>query len=69
MRKGMKKYISPIADVVVLNTKVKIMQEVQGNPRGSYDVNPLNPDNPITIGGDDEPGNANTYHVSLWDED
>ena len=68
MMKGMKIYISPIADVVVLNTKVKFMQE-DGTPKGSYDVNTLTPDNPITIGGDDEPGNANTYHVSLWDED
>ena len=69
MMKGMKIYISPIADVVVLNTKAKFMQGLDGTPNGSYDVNPLNPDNPITIGGDDEPGNANTYHVSLWDED
>ena len=65
----MKKYMSPIADVVVLNTKAKFMQVVDGTPKGSYDVNTLTPDNPITIGGDDESGNANTYNVSLWDED
>ena len=63
----MKKYITPLADVVVLNTKVKFMQ-VDGNPKGSFDVNPLNPEEPIVIGGD-ETDNANTYNVSLWDEE
>ena len=63
----MRIYISPSTDIVMLNTMEQFMEEQNGNPRGSYVVDPLEPNDPITIGGDDE--NANSYNVSLWEEE
>ncbi len=54
----MRKYERPWAEPVMLETGEKIMLY------GSYDVNELNPEENVDIGGDE----ANEFKSSLWDE-
>ena len=64
----MKTYIKPLTDIVILNTVSDMMYdgEVDGQPYGSLNVNPLTPvEEKETIGGDD----ANSFNKSLWDEE
>ena len=61
----MKTYIKPLTDIVFLNTSSDSMQQINNDPKGSYDVNQLTPVEEETIGGDD----ANSFNKSLWDEE
>ena len=61
----MKTYIKPLTDIVFLNTLSDSMQQINNDPKGSFDVNQLIPVEEETIGGDD----ANSFNKSLWDED
>ena len=63
----MKFYEKPETDIVILHTTVNTLTEdVPGEPKGSYNVNPLNPDAPITIGDDDD--DFAPVNRSLWDQ-
>lgn len=62
----MKKYERPLSEVLLLNTRIAVMQDNQGEPNGSYVVNDLKEDiDPVVIGGDDA---ANSFRTSLWDD-
>ena len=62
----MKFYEKPETDIVILHTTVNTLtDEVPGEPKGSYNVKPLNQDTPITIGDDDD---ITPVNRSLWDQ-
>ena len=61
----MKQYHTPITDIVALNTRSGYLDERDGVPAGSYEVEKLEGDPNIEeIGSDD----ANTFQSSLWEE-
>ena len=62
---GKRTYHKPFSKVLEFHTKYDSM--VQGDPRGSYEVNEFEENDPIVIGGDDDDGNAAKYNKSLWD--
>ena len=61
----MKAYQRPVSEIISLQLKAGVLNDFEGAPKGSYDVERLDKD-PITeeIGGDD----ANVFSKSLWEE-
>lgn len=60
----MKTYIKPISEIIPSTTSGCILLE------GSHKVVPLNPVDPIDIGGEERPETpANSFDKSLWDEE
>lgn len=62
----MKRYERPLSEILLLDTRMAVMQNNQGEPNGSLKVNGLGKDIPVVeIGGDD---NANSLKATLWDD-
>ena len=59
-----KTYLRPLSKVVTFNTLHSMMN--MGDPLGSYKVNELEPNEPITIGGDED-AKAAPFMKNLWD--
>ena len=60
----MKAYQIPVTEIISLHLTDGLLNN-NGDPYGSFDVEPLVPDPDMEdIGGDD----ANAYSKSLWDE-
>ncbi|MBQ2214846.1 MAG: hypothetical protein II416_01010 [Prevotella sp.] len=59
-----KTYHKPQSKVLVFNTLHSMMRD--GDPFGSYKVNELEPNEPITIGGDED-AKAAPFMKNLWD--
>ena len=62
----MKRYERPLSEILLLDTRMAVMQNNQGEPNGSLKVNDLGKDIPVVeIVGDD---NANSLKATLWDD-
>ena len=61
-----KTYLKPHSKVLEFRTYDETMVERPGDPLGSYKVNELEPNEPITIGGDED-AKAAPFMKNLWD--
>ena len=62
MNETMKRYMKPFAEIIPVVTAENLLL------KGSDDVAPLNPGDPVVVGGDDD-DTSTPVNRSLWDED
>ena len=58
----MKRYLQPMAEIIPVTTAENLLLD------GSDDVAPINPGDPVVVGGDDD-DTSTPVNRSLWDED